>query len=53
MLVGGAVGWTIYQKDYQEQRLNDLKTQLVGIDANQKQQLTVLGEIRNALEEVG
>jgi peptide/nickel transport system substrate-binding protein len=49
VVVIGAMVWSAYQYSYQEQRLNDVKSQLQQLDQTQKQQLTVLAEIRNQL----
>jgi peptide/nickel transport system substrate-binding protein len=50
VVVIGAVGWAAYQFSYQEGRLNDVKQQLQQLDETQKQQLTVLSNIRDTLK---
>src|SRR6185295_5644238 len=49
ILVIAAILWTSHQFGYQEQRLNDVKTQLQELDQTQKQQLAVLSDLRNQL----
>ncbi len=50
LTVIGAVIWSSYQYSYEENRLNDVKNQLNRLDDTQKQQLTVLTDIRNQLK---
>ena len=50
IIVIGAVVWSSFQYSYEEQRLNDVKAQLVRLDDTQKQQLAVLTEIKNQLK---
>lgn len=49
VLVIGAVCWMSWQFGYQEKRLGDLRQQIQQLDDTQKQQLTVLAQIQNAL----
>lgn len=46
----GAVIWASYQYNYQEQRLNGVKAEIARLNETQKQQFTVLGEIRDVLK---
>src|SRR4051812_21462388 len=48
VMIGGAI-WLSRQFDYQEKRINDIKTQLQQLDSTQKQQLAVLSDIRGVL----
>lgn len=50
VVVLGAVIWSIYQSSYQEDRLNAVKQQLQKLNDDQKQQITILSQIRRALE---
>jgi peptide/nickel transport system substrate-binding protein len=50
VVVIGAVVWSVYQSSYQEERLNDVKKQLVQMGDDQKQQVTLLSDIRNTLK---
>ena len=49
LVVIGAVGLGMWQFTYQETRLNGVKDELRRMNESQKQQLTVLTEIRNSL----
>lgn len=50
LLVIAAVIWTSSQFGYQEQRLNDVKTELARLNDSQKSQLAVLDDIRATLK---
>jgi ABC-type transport system substrate-binding protein len=51
VFVIAAIFWTSYQFSYQEGRLNDLQSQLQKLNDNQKEQITTLGQIRDALRQ--
>lgn len=50
LLVLVAVGFSIYQSNYHETRLNAVKEQLQNLTSEQRQQTSLLSDIRNSLQ---